>query len=579
MKPMLRPRIVRLLLAVGVACGALLPVSAARYGAKADPSAVLFTNSIVRHVRIEIGDDEIDILRKPVARSRTVGTRPSVMATVREGNLVWTNVSVHLKGSFGSFRPVDDRPALTLNFDKHMKEQRFHGLEKISLNNSVQDPSYVNEKITREIYAAAGVPVPRTDYATVELNGRPLGLYVLAEGWNKQFFKRHFANAKGNYYDGSHDVHQPKEAEFGNDPTNHAALNAVKAILNERDHARRVERLRATVDLDRFISLHALDVLMWNWDGYGLNRNNYRMFHDLDTDRIVFIPHGVDQMFWKANGPIVTGRSGLVAKSLLETPQGRELYLERFRKLRTEMLDVRAITNRIAELTARLQPVLMKRGLGAAMQQRAAAQQFAGLVMARVRNVDAQLASVKQFTPIKLQAAAPLTNWMKFSELGEVSFATTTNEPEALRVSVRDTPSLGVWTTTLWLEEGRYRIEGRVKTLGVESDGRVDAGAGFRVWSTRKETRGASWSWFPYATGRDTRMGGLIPAATNAPQQRLSGDHNWQLVTHEFELRQPLADVQIQCALQASSGAAWFDLSSLKIRRTALTVRSTTAKE
>ena len=59
----------------------------------------------------------------------------------------------------------------------------------------------------------------------------------------------------------------------------------------------------------------------------------------------------------------------------------------------------------------------------------------------------------------------------------------------------------------------------------------------------------------------------------------MSGERDWQLVTHEFKLRQPLADVQIQCALQASSGAAWFDLSSLKIRRTALTVRSSTTKE
>jgi len=557
----------------------LLPVRAARYGAKADPSEELFTNTFVRHVRIEMGDDEMNILRKPVPRSRTAGPRPSVLATVREGALVWTNVSVHLKGSLGSFRPVDDRPALTLNFDKHVKEQRFHGLEKISLNNSVQDASYLHEKISRELYAAAGVPVPRTDYATVELNGRPLGLYVLAEGWNKQFFKRHFANDRGNFYDGAHDVHQPKPAEFGNDPTNHAALNAVKAVLNELDYAKRVERLRATVDLDRFLSLHALDVLMWNWDGYGLNRNNYRMFHDLGADRIVFIPHGVDQMFRKANGPIVTGRSGLVAKSLLETPPGRELYLQRFRELRAEVIDVPAITRRITELTTRLQPVLLKRGLGAAAQQQAAAQQFAGLVQARARDVDAQLASVQQFTPMELSSAVPLTNWMKFSELGEVSFATTTNAPPALRVSVRDTPSLGAWTTTLWLEEGRYRIEGRVKTLGVESDGRADAGAGFRIWSTRKETRGASWSWFPYASGRDPRMGGMIPALTNAPQQRLSGERDWQLVTHEFELRQPLADVQIQCALQASSGAAWFDLSSLKIRRTALTVRSSTAKE
>ena len=146
-------------------------------------------------------------------------------------------------------------------------------------------------------------------------------------------------------------------------------------------------------------------------------------------------------------------------------------------------------------------------------------------------------------------------------------------------MSVRATPSLGAWSTTLWLEEGRYRIEGRVKTLGVENDGRADAGAGFRVWSTRKEARGASWSWSPYVNGRNLRNGGLIPALTNAPQQRLSGEQDWQVVAHEFELRQPLADVQIQCVLQASSGAAWFDLSSLKIRRTALTLKASTAKE
>ena len=560
-------------------CAGTFSVRAANYAAKADPSLELFTNSSIRHLRVELGAAEMNILRRPVARNRTGGPRPAVLCTVREGAAVWTNVSVHLKGSLGSFQPVDQRPALTLNFDKHVAQQRFHGLEKISLNNSVQDPSYVSEKISRELYAAAGVPVPRTDYATVELNGRPLGLYVLAEGWNKQFFKRHFAHAEGNFYDGTHDVDKPRDAEFGHNPTNHAALLAVKAVLHEKDPAARVERLRATVDLDRFLSLHALDVLMWNWDGYGMNRNNYRMFHDLGADRIVFIPHGVDQMFWKANGPIVTGRAGLVAKSLLETPPGRELYLQRLREIRSQLIDVRVLTNRVAELTAQLQPALRQRGLGAAAQQQASAQQFAGLIVARVRDVDRQLESVKQFAPIALQKTAPLTNWSKLNELGEVSFALTTNEPHALRLSVRETPSLGAWSTTLWLDEGRYRIEGRVKTLGVESDGRADAGAGFRVWSARKETRGASWSWFPYATGRDLRNGGLIPALTNAPSPRLSGEQDWQPVAYEFELRQPLADLQIQCVLQASSGAAWFDLSSLKIRRTALTVKASTTKE
>jgi hypothetical protein len=496
---------------------------------------------------------------------------------VREGDLVWTNVAVHLKGSLGSFRPVGDKPALTLNFDKLGGKQRFHGLQKISLNNSVQDPSFVSEKICRELYSAAGVPVPRVDYATAELNGRNLGLFVLAEGWNKQFLRRFFPNVQGNFYDlgGSHDVDKPMVASFGESPTNHAALAAVTAAANEPDHAKRLSRLRETLDVERFLSMHTLDVLMWNWDGYGLGRNNYRLFHDLDAHHLVVLPHGVDQMFWKANGPILTGRSGLVAKSLLETAEGRRLYLLRFAQLRTNIFDVRVLTNRVAELTARLRTALKEQGLFAMARQQQAADEFSRRIVARARDVDAQLVAVRSFVPLELNAAVALTNWTTRTDSGEVRF---TNSPSALRVQVRADQSFGAWVTTVWLEEGRYRIEGRVKTLGVEGQSRAEDGAGFRVWSDRKETRGASWGWFPYTNSRDGRLGGLIPVFAETRQQRLTGDTEWTTVSHEFELRQPLADVEIQCALQGSLGAAWFDLSSLKLRRVALNVSKSTAK-
>jgi hypothetical protein len=43
--------------------------------------------------------------------------RVDVRATVREGGHVYTNVAIHLKGSF-TFQPIDAKPSLTLNFDK-----------------------------------------------------------------------------------------------------------------------------------------------------------------------------------------------------------------------------------------------------------------------------------------------------------------------------------------------------------------------------------------------------------------------------------------------------------------------------
>ena len=38
----------------------------------------------------------------------------------------------------------------------------------------------------------------------------------------------------------------------------------------------------------------------------------------------------------------------------------------------------------------------------------------------------------------------------------------------------------------------------------------------------------------------------------------------------------PLADVQLQCVLQSTDGEAWFDLSSLRLRRVSISVSKTT---
>src|SRR5207253_2454507 len=91
----------------------------------------------------------------------------------------YRDVGLHLKGNYGTFQPFEKKPSLTLNFDKFVPGQKFHGLDKLHLNNSAQDPSLISEVLCRELFKAAGVPVARATHATVELNGRDAGLYVL----------------------------------------------------------------------------------------------------------------------------------------------------------------------------------------------------------------------------------------------------------------------------------------------------------------------------------------------------------------------------------------------------------------
>jgi hypothetical protein len=181
---------------------------------------------------------------------------------------------------------------------------------------------------------------------------------------------------------------------------------------------------------------------------------------------------------------------------------------------------------------------------------------------------------------LALNESMPLTNWVAQQKFGKVVFDRTSDTPPSLHLKVDRETSLGAWTALTWLEQGRYVIEGRVKTRGVSGNLRNErGGAGFRVWSDRKETRGASWSWFPYNGERDLQMGGLIPVTRDSAEHRLSGNSDWTTIRHEFELRQPLADLQIQCALMGNAGEAWFDASSIRIRRVSLGLSKSTGRE
>src|SRR6187431_171316 len=126
----------------------------AGYAPKRMPGAEIFDNKTILPLRIEISSNELNVLRQ--------NDRKDVRATVYEGTNVWRDVALHVKGAAGSRRPIDDaKPALTLSFNRFTPDQKFHGLRKIHLNNSVQDGCFMCENICSELFRKAGVPTPR----------------------------------------------------------------------------------------------------------------------------------------------------------------------------------------------------------------------------------------------------------------------------------------------------------------------------------------------------------------------------------------------------------------------------------
>jgi hypothetical protein len=78
-----------------------------------------------------------------------------------------------------------------------------------------------------------------------------------------------------------------------------------------------------------------------------LKPNNYRVYRNPDSGKITFFPHGMDQMFWEARGPILPDFNGLAARALVETPEGQRRYRERMTALTTNVFRFEAITNYI----------------------------------------------------------------------------------------------------------------------------------------------------------------------------------------------------------------------------------------
>jgi len=325
--------------------------------------------------------------------------RPEVLVTVREGGIIYKNVALHLKGAAGSFRPFDDKPALTLNFSRRISGQRFHGYSKISLNNSVQDPSYLSEAISRELFEAAGVPVPRANHATVVINDRDLGVYVLTEGFGKSFLKRYFPNVSGNLYDGGfvQDITSDLKTNSGDKPKDHSDLRRLADAALAPDPTERWQRLTQVLDVDRFLGFVAMEVMTCHWDGYAMNRNNYRLFHDLARGRMVFMPHGMDQMFGvfrsTPNSPIQPPMQGLVAQAVTTTPEGQRLYLERIATLRKNVFIEEKLTNRVHELSRRLRPTLAAYGPEMARAHDAEVAYLCERIVERARSLSEQLSA------------------------------------------------------------------------------------------------------------------------------------------------------------------------------------------
>jgi spore coat protein H len=489
------------------------------------PGAELFAATNVWPFQLEINAASLKSLREQ--------PREWAKATLKMGAEVFDDVEVHIKGSEGSLQPIDRRPSLTVSFNKFVSSRRFHGLRKIHFNNTAEDPTFMTEIVCGGLCRQAGLPAARSGYATLTLNGRRLGLYVLKEGLTKEFLAQNFRRTDGVLYDGGFklDIDQELEVIGGEAPAHQADRLALLAAARDPDPTRRWERLQKVLDTDRFISLLAMVTIMWNWDSYPLYQNNYRLYHDPETDKLVFIPHGMDQMFWQPQGPIYPRMNAIVASAVMQVPEARHLYRQRLATLHTNVFKVDALTAQIDQLAAVIRPFKQDTDVQADRLKR--------LIAGRAQSIAQQLQTPEPVSPSFVEGVAALAGWApsrndKATVLEETRLAAG---PRALRIQ-HEGQATSAWTMRVSIPAGAYEFVGRVKTLRLEplaSD--REAGAALRTSSFFR---------------------------TASPRLRTAAD--WQEVRCQLIARGE-ESLELACELRNARGEVWFDLDSLRLKR------------
>lgn len=108
-------------------------------------------------------------------------------------NEAYKNVAIRAKGNT-SLTQVSSygngRYSFKIEFDHYDESKSYHGLDKLCLNNIVQDNTYMKDYISYRMMNYFGALAPLCSYAYITVNGEDWGLYLAVEGIEDSFLLR-----------------------------------------------------------------------------------------------------------------------------------------------------------------------------------------------------------------------------------------------------------------------------------------------------------------------------------------------------------------------------------------------------
>jgi hypothetical protein len=447
---------------------------------------------------------------------------------------------MRVKGSVGSFRSIDETPGLTLDGQDDVAV--FRGLRRIHLDNAVQDPGHLDAAFGAAAFRRMGIESPRVQWATVELNGRDLGWYVLKEGFTAQYALRTGGAAGAVLAEplAGGDLGGPFDLKAGSTEVQRRQARELWARVGDlsrsEDPEARWQGIDRLLGIRELLDFAATEVVLAHRDGYALARNNYRLV--FSAGRVRWVPWGMDQLLVSDGFTVQPEFSGEALRALRQA-RGFELaWKGAVTRAAAAVLDPSWSETWMRETRDRVAPEL---------RSRERSQLDEGIVELRSR-----LAGRRQFVsqvlsqwgepaPAWTNGVLQLSHWKFFDVPPEGRAESVTNLAgvggSALSLVAGPVTSSS-WRAAARLEPGSYRFSGRARTSGV----------------------------LPLPFG--TRQGVALRVLGEGVQSmELVGDNNWRELSVDFRVADQPRILSFVCELRGRAGQVWFDRESLQLLR------------
>ncbi|MCP4549850.1 MAG: T9SS type A sorting domain-containing protein [bacterium] len=314
---------------------------------------------------------------------------PDYLAAEFDWNGVhFDSIGVRFKGNSSYMSYPGVKKSFKLDIDEYVTDQEIDGLDKLNLNNSFLDPSFVREKACYELCDAVGLAAGRTNFAALYINDEYWGLYTLIEQIDQEFLEsRYGASEDGNLWkgepNGTFEYRGASESSYyssyelkTNEETNDwSDLVEIMDLLNNTPVSNLPDSLHNTMDVHSALAMLAIDLFTVNLDSYVGRCANYYFYHRELDDRIVFLKWDMNEAWglfnmwhysatqlhqfdiWWSNTQ--SGANRPLAEILWSVPAYQDIYVGHIQRLMAGAADPDLLVARMDALRDLIRPYVL----------------------------------------------------------------------------------------------------------------------------------------------------------------------------------------------------------------------------